>query len=190
MTRAPNIEVGDGVFFDISDVKPEMVCVEDIATSLANTCRWRGHIIDGKYYSVAEHAVRVMHLMEERGFSGEYTHAGLHHDSHEAYVGDTPTPFKPVLLRPRYEFIVAKIDAAIGIAVGTNDFLFHSVPVKQADADMLMVEADQLKASKGVGDHYGLPPKSRPDMVLGWQPDYARRMFLRAHHTGRSGLCD
>lgn len=38
------------------DPRPEDICIEDIAHSLSNMCRFCGHVRE--FYSVAEHSVR------------------------------------------------------------------------------------------------------------------------------------
>ena len=72
----------------------------DIAHALSNTCRWTGHT--SRFYSVAEHSVRVAErareLLAEVGH-GLHTQLlgalwGLLHDAPEAYLVDMPRPLK------------------------------------------------------------------------------------------------
>ena len=54
-----------GKLFDIFDPKPELVCIEDIAHSLANQCRYTGHT--KVFYSVAQHSVLMATSAELKG---------------------------------------------------------------------------------------------------------------------------
>lgn len=69
---------------------PKLICLEDIAHGLANTCRWNGHT--KTFYSVAEHAVRVSRLVPK----GKRLTA-IFHDAEEAYWGDIVSPLKMML---------------------------------------------------------------------------------------------
>ena len=46
--------------FDLLNPKPEMVCIEDIAHSLAYQCRYTGHT--RQFYSVAQHCFALLSL--------------------------------------------------------------------------------------------------------------------------------
>ena len=73
----------------------EDIAVEDIAHQLAMHPRYGGAV--PCFYSVAQHAVRVAHLVER--ISGDSLAAllALHHDSAEAYIGDQRSPIKRAL---------------------------------------------------------------------------------------------
>lgn len=67
---------------------PEDICIEDIAHSLSNTCRYVGHC--KRFYSVAEHSIRCC----EMGSKWLCQMWCLLHDAAEAYIGDLSGPFK------------------------------------------------------------------------------------------------
>ena len=74
------------------EMDPEMVCLEDVAHALSMICRWSGHC--SQHYSVCQHVLLVAELVAIRHRSPTLTLLALHHDSHEAYLGDTARPVK------------------------------------------------------------------------------------------------
>jgi uncharacterized protein len=68
------------------DPRAEDVDIEDIAHSLALSCRFNGHC--NVFYSVAQHSVFVSELVPSERL------AALLHDSTEAYFGDIIRPIK------------------------------------------------------------------------------------------------
>ena len=76
----------------IRNPKPDDFDVETIATVLSRICRFGGHTI--KFYSVAEHSVRVCNLMAANGYDNSYLRHALAHDFSEAFLGDVIRPIK------------------------------------------------------------------------------------------------
>lgn len=75
------------------DLRPEDVCIVDIAHALSMLCRYNGHSV--RFYSVAEHCVLMaQHL---RQYGDDVALCGLMHDATEAYLADVPRPVKPYL---------------------------------------------------------------------------------------------
>ena len=64
--------------FFFENPTPESLDIFDIAHALSFICRFTGHC--SRFYSVAEHSVRVSRWAEER-FGKEYAREGLLHDS-------------------------------------------------------------------------------------------------------------
>lgn len=99
------IRTYSGIYMNVFEPTEEMVCLEDIAHALSNTCRFGGHT--PKYYSVAQHSV----------FCAENTKGdkleALLHDASEAYLTDMPKPIKQRLrnfkkLEDNLMFVIAK----------------------------------------------------------------------------------
>lgn len=179
-------EMWSGAYLDYENIRAKDITLVDIAHGLAHTCRFGGH--SRIFYSVAEHAILVSSLLLERhpGAWPLALHA-LHHDDHEAYVGDLPTPLKNVL-GPRYKRLVDTLDAAICQALGLGLPSLTLEPVKRADAEALRMEAHLLLPSKGVSaewapawERYGLHDPPRSLITPGLLPTEARDEFLRAH---------
>ena len=72
---------------DLTDVKPSMIDIEDIAHSLHQINRFNGHAV--RPYNVLAHSMCASALMPH-GKRME----GLLHDAAEAYIGDITTPVK------------------------------------------------------------------------------------------------
>jgi hypothetical protein len=68
--------------------------VNDIANALACLTRYNGHT---KFYSVAEHSLRVADHLELQGEDEMTQLLGLWHDATEAYIGDVPRPQKKMM---------------------------------------------------------------------------------------------
>jgi hypothetical protein len=183
-------EVFTGRYIDYDDPLAEQISLDDIAHGLAFTCRYGGHT--DRYYSVAEHAILVSSiLMEQR--PGDYVTAihALHHDDHEAYLGDLPTPLKNAL-GSAYEDLREKIDAAIFDHLGLPDTGLSTLAIHRADAFALRMEARKLMPSRGEGPEWqpawdkfpGLDiwnPDRNRDWAPGLSPWEAEREFKRAH---------
>lgn len=71
----------DGKKIDIFNFGPDDVSLNCIPRSLSMQCRFNGHL--NRFYSVAEHAVRMSYLVPDRVAS-----LALHHDDHETWTGD------------------------------------------------------------------------------------------------------
>lgn len=87
----PHVLTFTGRKFYFFDIKSENICIEDIAHSLSNLCRYGGH--SKVFYSVAEHSIRCC----DRGSNQILRMWGLLHDASEAYIGDICSPFKSCL---------------------------------------------------------------------------------------------
>lgn len=166
-----NFETHSGRYFDYDNPQPEQVTLGDIAQSLVNVPRFGGHT--SRHYSVLEHAILVTKLVARTSPYDKVKLAALHHDSHEAYLGDIPTPLKLTLGEAYYD-LVDKADVAIGGSFGIPVAGFLLDSVKEADALALRIEAAYLKESKGVGEHWhqdGLPPEVLSFPIAHVEPD-------------------
>lgn len=88
--RGPTIVTATGIEFHLLDPTIDEICIEDVAHSLGNICRFAGHT--RKFYSVAQHSLIVSEIV-----SGDHALWGLLHDAAEAYMGDITRPLKRAL---------------------------------------------------------------------------------------------
>jgi hypothetical protein len=88
------LDTASGRKLDLDDPQPNQICLDDIASALSKVCRFGAQ--PQQFYSVAQHAVHVSRIVEDDG-RPDLALAALHHDSHEAYVCDLPSPVKKKL---------------------------------------------------------------------------------------------
>ena len=182
----PWIETFTGKHFYPLDPKPEDFDLVDIAHSLANTCRFRGHV--RRFFSVAEHSVNVSKLAE--GIDPGAAVQGLLHDAAEAYLSDLASPLKPYIFAERLgtkeaikntelrvlRSLATATDGAFQIGDGVLSDLFYGV-VAKADHDTLHAEARVLMPYAWDGERPFVPQRHM-DMVRCLTPDQAEVEFL------------
>lgn len=180
------IQTRSGLKFDPLNPDPASICVEDIAHALSNLCRFTGHA--SRFYSVAEHSVRV----SRRVFSltGDPTLSlwGLLHDASEAYICDIARPLKQQPEMHAYRDAEANLQAAIARAFELDEA--EPEAVRRADLELLGLEATELMqpmhpewhATAPAGAFPVAPELERDADDLGWLPDRAKRTFLHRYY--------
>lgn len=159
------------------DPRVDEVRLEDIAHSLANLCRFTGHVRE--FYSVAQHSVLVSRYcvrIEDQRW-------GLLHDAAEAYLGDQARPVKRFLVTchgqrlDRFEVVEARVLDCIAMYFGLPR---GGVPgaVRLADHQLLRAEAEALMGP-ACREWTGKLPEYLPRIqVEPWGPGRAKREFL------------
>ena len=89
------LETHSGLWLDYDDPRPEAISLKDIAVALARMPRFAGYT--EWPFSVAEHALHVYQIARDLGGTYQQCEAALHHDDHEAYLCDLPTPLKRLM---------------------------------------------------------------------------------------------
>lgn len=115
-----------GKYVNVFDPTPEMICLEDIAHSLSQQCRFGGHL--PRFYSVAEHSILCSLICTK-----ENQFQALMHDASESYLLDIPSPIKKGLAN--YHQIEEKLMMVIAKKFGFN-WPMHD-DVKDTDKHML-----------------------------------------------------
>lgn len=177
-----NIVTYTGKVFDLLNPKPEMVCIEDIAHSLAHQCRYNGHC--EFFYSVAQHCVL---MARNRDLPGEPLQKLLH-DAAEAYIGDLISPWKKLLnvnipdkcFAP-VSYFEHTIQKVIGEALGID--LNLSAEVKKSDKIMMATEIRDLMPTMPDDYDWGLfGYRYTKRTIIPWCPEHAERRFLDTYH--------
>ncbi|MBO6676870.1 MAG: HD family hydrolase [Rhizobiales bacterium] len=157
---------------DLADPSPLDIEIEDIAHGLARVARWNGQTIGDHAFSVAQHCLLVVDLVDvlfEQETPADLRLAALLHDGPEYVIGDMISPFK-ALLGDGYRSIEARLAAAIHL----RHQLPASLPVpmhkliKQADSVSAFLEASQLAgfALDEAEKLFGKPPGSLATITL------------------------
>lgn len=190
------IDTASGVRLDLDDPRPEDIRIEDVAGGLSKVCRFAAQARE--YYSVAQHALLVRQLLVEAG-RPELALVALHHDSHEAYLCDIPSPLKRKI-RARttvYEEACKTLDRAIAEAFGfgwPEEDSPKQRAVKHADNQALLVEAARLlpDGGKALRRDLGLGEEELRDLAPLEEtlpPAEAEKLFRRTHEElTRDGL--
>ena len=153
--------------------RPGDVCIEDIAHALSMKCRFGGHC--KKFYSVAEHSVRV-----SRCLPADLALWGLMHDAGEAYLPDIGKPIKDAIHvgtaagQVTFGQTEDQLLAVIAQALGFPPVDYEAVRV--ADLELLATEARDLMADPPEPWELGVEPLAEKISPL-TQPE-AERLFL------------
>lgn len=182
---------GVGKFYPADAVKSEFR-VTDVARALSFECRYSGMV--KKFYSVAEHSVRVSRrteqVMVDMGYPEDCEEVltlakqALVHDASEAYLKDIAQPVKRLPELEGYRKLEHKLQSEIyewlGLPVETHPI------VKAVDIEILGTETRQILP--GIHPEWastlpsGQLPAEIPGLVLGWKQDLAENTFLRRFH--------
>lgn len=186
----PNtIQALSGALIHLDDPRASELSCTDIAHGLANTCRFGGQC--SEFYSVAQHAVFVRDLvLTHEECTLDRVRAALHHDDPEAFLGDVPSPLKPLLGVP-WQQLEDDWDATLCELLKLPYESFRDPVVKWADEFAVYYEASRLMPSSGwnwVRDmELKLPEGVWWDEPL--KPAAAKQLYLEAvNREGRMGL--
>lgn len=165
MTKAWIQTYPAGKFFPL-DPKPGDVTIISLARALSHMCRFTGQC--EKFYSVAEHCVRVSELC-----CPEHRLAGILHDASEAYIADVSSPVKH---DPRFGFyreVEAKLQATIYEAFGVGQIACNCIEI--ADGLLLATEARDLMSEIHPDWTFDFVPLE--GRIEPWSPAEARQRF-------------
>ncbi len=181
-----------GRTLDLDEPQADQISIRDIAAGLSKICRFGAQA--STFFSVAQHAIIVHDLAVASGRK-DLALPALHHDSHEAYLGDLPTPVKRKLgLGERgssYKNLADSIDIAIGRCFGYGWLSDRDdiAAVKRADRQALIAEAGVLLHDAGASVRSALTAEGLqvsdleplPDLGPALDPATAEREFLAVH---------
>lgn len=158
-----------GRWIDPLDLKPEDVCIEDIAGHLGNQCRWSGGTRE--FFSVAQHSVICSHMVEE-----DIAWEALHHDDAEYILQDMAKPLKNHKhLGRAYRGLEKRIEKVIAEVFN----LIYPFPpgVKVADTILLVTEARDLVHGTDDWTYYKdiVPADFK---IVPWSPRRSRKEFM------------
>ena len=158
-----------GVLFDFLEPEKSPISIEDTAHALSLLCRFAGHC--KKFYSVAEHSVRVSYACEP-----EHAMWGLHHDDSEFCCVDVPRPLKYLPGMENYRAHEKRVQARFVNVLGLSPAL-EPTEVKWADMRLLVTEQrDMLRNS--IPD-FNVPPLI--NQIKPWSSRKANYLYKLRH---------
>lgn len=175
------IRMHEGQLFDYLDPANYSTSVHEVAAHLSKIPRFGA--ATQRFYSVAQHAVYVSQLVQQKHghFAALYA---LHHDDHEAFFGDWPTPLK------NYVFQRTGIDVAEELTDKLDQMIYEDVlklgypipphikaAIKEADWQMYITEGTQLIRNFKGDDK----TPSADFQITCYGPEQAETMFLNRH---------
>ncbi len=145
-----------GKKFSFIDPTTDMFDIKDIAKGLANTPHFGGQT--DKFFSVAQHSIMVMQLVED-----PLKKVALLHDGAEAYMGDCLKPLK--LLLPAFKKIEIEITGVMFKAFGLD---IKDLPkIKPQDLQVQEIEYDYFFRGNG--------------FIKCWTPEIAYHEFMNCY---------
>ena len=165
-----------GILFDFEEPEASPICIEDIAHSLSLLCRFAGHCT--KFYSVAEHSLRVSYVCPE-----EHALWGLMHDASEAYCVDVPRPLKHMENMEHYR---AHEKRVMRVICGW----FNMNPVEPAevkDADNVLLVTEQRDLLKNAIPDFNVVPLVGPIVPI--TSKQAEKLFLKRFKELNKSFC-
>lgn len=186
---ADAIQAISGDVIHLENPRASDLRVSDIAHGLAHTCRFGGQC--SEFYSVAQHAVFVRDLVVADPDSTLTDHrAALHHDDAEAFLGDIPSPLKPLLGEP-WELLENNWNATLCELLDLPYEIFSSRVIKKWDEFAVYYEGSRLMPNEG-WDWTRDMNLVLPDGVYWFgalPPERAKMLYLEAVAVeGRMGL--
>ena len=170
---------------DLLQPSPLEIELEDIAHGLARVARWNGQTLGEHAFSVAQHSILVLEILER--LDGDLTpKAGLTallHDAPEYVIGDMISPFKAVI-GADYKAIERRLLEAIHL----HFLLPAETParlkgrIKKADTIAAYFEATELagfsreEARRFFGEPQGINRDGLP--VEPWPTTMAQERFM------------
>ena len=179
-----------GTFFNLLEPDPKIIKTKDLALGLSRENRWNGQTIGEYGYSVAQHSVAMVQLLQLKLKSENPTllKYALLHDAEEGLgIKDTITGLK-IVLGETYLEIANGISEAIHLRFS----LRHPVPsefkkpIKKADEILGMTEAIHLmnftpdQYRKRVRNHQLQPIEEEQfieEYIFPWPPKRAQERF-------------
>lgn len=173
LSKEPRIITFTGRRVNPLALRPEDICIEDIAHHLATQNRWCGALREP--ISIAQHSCHVSCLLQGTGEELE----GLMHDDDEAYLGDMTKWLKQSPGMAEYRAAGDRAHIVCAQALGYSPVI--SDAVRRADARMISIEAGF--GISGWTEQPGYPPASASELdqavfTGAWDWRRAEQMFL------------
>ena len=173
---------------DLLKPDPADITIEDIAHGLARVARWNGQTIGPHAFSVAQHSIVVVEILEamQPHYAQAEFLAALLHDAPEYVIGDLISPFKSAIGLD-YKAFELRLLSAIHRRFELPDPLASTVTaaIKEADRVAAYFEATRLagfdrREADEYFSHPDIPPAlaARLESLASWPVPTAEQRFL------------
>lgn len=177
MEPGPYIQTVSGHRFNPFEPDSGQIDIVDIATALANQCRFGGHT--RTFYSVAQHSCLVSDLVRQHGAGPADALWALLHDASEAYLVDLPHPIKH---RSEQGKLYAAAESGIQAAICDRFGLPAEPPESLKAIDRSLLATERAALSEVTWHWPELEGVDALDLrIEGWPPDHARAEFLNRY---------
>ena len=169
---------------DLLDPSPLDIEIEDIALGLSRVARWNGQTTGDHGFSVAQHSILVLDLLEAAAKppSLMLRRAALLHDASEFVTADLITPFKAVL-GDSYKSLENRIQCAVHLRFGLPAHLTEDqhATIKRADRESAFHEAVTLAgfSEEEARRIFAFRRPLRTDPLVAWSAEESRERFMQ-----------
>ncbi len=178
---------------NLLDPSPIDVEIEDIAHGLSRVARWNGQTSGDCAFTVAQHCVVVVDLIErfKANATPQWRLAALLHDAAEYVIGDLISPFKAAVGLD-YKTLEVSLQHAIHIRMGLPPVMPKSAQtlIKRADRASAYLEATQLAGfdPREAGRFFGRFKAIDDIQLIPAPPEQAKAMFMDRFDTLTTGV--
>lgn len=164
---------------NVTNLRLEDIDIQDIAHSLSMRCRWGGFCKE--FFSIAEHTVHVVDIVEMWGADRNTQKRACLHDAAEAYLGDMATLLKRLDEMAAFRELEDRVQSLIFERFGVQPTPSSAEAVKRADRVMLAVEGKRLMPASELIDLSAIADDPHPHATRGlacYAPSKAKQRFL------------
>lgn len=172
-TGGAEIELFDGILFNVRNPDPDMIRISDIAHGLAFKCRYAGFYASNSWYSIAQHCCIAADITYDRTSNEDLSFKVLLHDAAEAYMQDIASPIKKFL--PDYKQMESNLLEAIYKK-------YNAVPTKEEWEFIHKIDSEMyFREIKTFGIHQHIDVSSFPyfEGFTFQERESAKSQFLR-----------
>lgn len=183
--RGPWMQTNSGGQFFPLDPRVEEIKANDIANGLALDCRYAGQGRIDRFYSVAEHCVKMARFAHEQHRPAQFCLAVLLHDAAEAYINDLNRATKQCIGGPYKALersIQNKINEKYDLLILADYF---QLAIKDLDRRIVPIEKAAIEPVETPWQHPWAYDKFGPEALEGlelsfWNPPEAKAQYLDA----------
>lgn len=140
--KSTSFRLWNGNYIDVADPNPDAFDLLGLAIQLSRIVRFGGATVAP--YSVAQHSILVVQILQAGGCDTNTQRIGLLHDAEESVTSDIPSPIKQALsssARAEVRRIAVNLRRAIGLRFGVR--MPEELPRAVEEADMMALSIEK-----------------------------------------------